>query len=74
MNEEIRSRSGDARNDQERSAATQQGLTERLRDAEAELDELRTATETLEREVAVMRADLERLRLESERAAGSRLP
>ena len=74
MNEEIRSRSGDVRNDRERSAATQRGLTERLRDAEAELDELRTATETLEREVAVMRADLERLRLESERAAGSRLP
>ena len=74
MNEEIRSRSGDVRNDRERSAATQRGLTERLRDAEAELDDLRTAPETLEREVAVMRADLERLRLESERAAGSRLP
>jgi len=62
----------DAQGRQERSVST--ALTERLRDAEAELGELRSTTENLEREVAVMRADLERLRFESERAAGSRLP
>ena len=62
----------DVQGRQERSVST--ALTERLRDAEAELGELRSTTENLEREVAVMRADLERLRFESERAAGSRLP
>jgi len=62
----------DAQGHHERSVPL--ALTERLRDAEAELDELRSTTENLEREVAVMRADLVRLRFESERAAGSRLP
>jgi hypothetical protein len=35
---------------------------------------LRATTSGLEREIALMRADLERLRLESEKAAGSKLP
>ena len=72
MNEEYRS--GTDAPARSEHPAPQRQLTERLRDAEAELDELRSATEYLEREVAVMRADLERLRLESERASGSRLP
>jgi len=70
--QQYRSVHDDAQGRQERSVST--ALTERLRDAEAELGELRSTTENLEREVAVMRADLERLRFESERAAGSRLP
>jgi hypothetical protein len=50
------------------------GTEQRLRNAEAAIDALRTTTRDLEREVAVMRADLERLRQEHEKAAGSRLP
>ena len=49
-------------------------LEGRLRETEAALDELRETTSTLEREIAVMRADLERLRVESEKAAGTKLP
>jgi hypothetical protein len=50
------------------------GTEQRLRNAEAAIDTLRATTSGLEREVALMRADLERLRQESEKAAGSKLP
>jgi multidrug resistance efflux pump len=50
------------------------GMEQRLRNAEADIDTLRATTSGLEREIALMRADLERLRLESEKAAGSKLP
>lgn len=50
------------------------GTEQRLRNAEADIDTLRATTSGLEREVALMRADLERLRQESEKAAGSKLP
>lgn len=49
-------------------------VEQRMRNAEAALDMLRATTSNLEREVAMIRADLERLRQESERAAGSRMP
>lgn len=52
----------------------QSGTEQRLRNAEAAIEVLRAMTSGLEREVAVMRADLERLRQESEKAAGSKLP
>jgi hypothetical protein len=45
---------------------------QRLRNAEAAIDMLRDTTS--EREIALMRADLERLRQESEKASGSKLP
>jgi len=54
--------------------STDSGTEQRLRNAEAAIETLRTTTRSLEREVAVMRADLERLRQESEKAAGSKLP
>ena len=44
---------------------------QRLRNAEAAIDMLRDTTS--EREIALMRADLERLRQESEKASGSKL-
>jgi multidrug resistance efflux pump len=50
------------------------GTQQRLRNAEAAIDVLRTTTKDLEREIALMRADLERLRQEAEKAAGSKLP
>jgi hypothetical protein len=50
------------------------GTQQRLRNAEAAIDVLRTTTKGLEREIALMRADLERLRQEAEKAAGSKLP
>lgn len=50
------------------------GTEQRLRNAEAAIDTLRATTSGLEREVALMRADLERLRQESEKAAGAKLP
>jgi len=46
---------------------------QRLRNAEAAIDMLRDTTSGLEREIALMRADLERLRQESEKASGSKL-
>jgi multidrug resistance efflux pump len=49
-------------------------MEQRLRNAEADIDTLRATTSGLEREIALMRADLERLRRESEKAAGSKLP
>ena len=45
---------------------------QRLPNAEAAIDMLRDTTS--EREIALMRADLERLRQESEKASGSKLP
>jgi len=45
---------------------------QRLRNAEGAIDMLRDTTS--EREIALMRADLERLRQESEKASGSKLP
>jgi hypothetical protein len=50
------------------------GTEQRLRNAEAAIEMLRATAADLEREIAVMRADLERFRRESEKAAGSRLP
>jgi len=55
-------------------AAESSAIEQRLRHAEAAIDTLRDTTRGLEREIALMRADLERLRLESEKAAGSKLP
>jgi hypothetical protein len=49
-------------------------LESRLRNAEAAIEALRAAVANNERDNAVMRADLERLRVESERAAGVKLP
>jgi predicted RNase H-like nuclease (RuvC/YqgF family) len=57
-----------------RAESAASGTEQRLRNAEAAIDTLRTTTSGLEREIALMRADLERLRQESEKAAGSRLP
>ncbi len=48
--------------------------TRQPRGGGAELEALRAAVSNLEREVAMIRADLERLRQESERAGGSKLP
>jgi hypothetical protein len=50
------------------------GTEQRLRDAEAAIDALRATMSGLEREIALLRGDLERLRQESEKAAGSKLP
>jgi hypothetical protein len=50
------------------------GTEGRLRNAEAAIDELRTTVSGLQREVALTRADLERLRQETEKASGSKLP
>jgi predicted RNase H-like nuclease (RuvC/YqgF family) len=50
------------------------GTEQRLRNAEAAIETLRDTTSELEREIALMRADLERLRQESEKASGSKLP
>ena len=49
-------------------------IEQRLGNAEAAIDALRGTTSALGREIAVLRADLERLRRESEKAAGSKLP
>jgi hypothetical protein len=57
-----------------RAEIADSGMEQRLRNAEADIDVLRTTTNGLEREIALMRADLERLRLESEKASGSKLP
>ena len=57
-----------------RAESADSGTEQRLRNAEAAVDLLRTTTSGLEREVAVLRADLERLRRESEKAAGAKLP
>jgi hypothetical protein len=46
----------------------------RLQNVEAELVALREMTNDHAREIALMRADLERLRQESEKAAGSKMP
>jgi hypothetical protein len=50
------------------------GVEQRLGDAEAAIEALRGTTSALEREIAVLRADFERLRRETEKAAGSKLP
>lgn len=47
---------------------------DRLRQAESAIDALRTAVSGLEREIGLVRADLERLRVEAQRAAGTKLP
>jgi hypothetical protein len=57
-----------------RAEAPDSGMEQRLRNAEAAIEMLRDTTNRLDREVAVMRADLERLHEESARAAGSKLP
>lgn len=49
-------------------------LENRVRNAEAAIEALRTTVADLEREIGLVRADLERLRIESERAVGTRLP
>jgi predicted RNase H-like nuclease (RuvC/YqgF family) len=58
----------------ERAETADSETEQRLRDAEAAIDTLRATTSGLEQEIALMRADLERLRQESEKAAGSKLP
>jgi hypothetical protein len=50
------------------------GAEVRLRNAEAAIDALRATMSGLEREIALLRADLERLRQESQKAAGTKLP
>ena len=55
-------------------SGSESDLEHRVRDAEAAVDTLRATTSSLEREVSEIRADLERLRQESERAAGSKMP
>jgi hypothetical protein len=57
-----------------RAESTESGTEQRLRNAEAAIDTLRATTSGLEREVALMRADLERFRQESKKAAGAKLP
>ena len=57
-----------------RAEIADSGMEQRLRNAEADIDTLRATTSGLERDIALMRTDLERLRLESEKAAGSKLP
>jgi hypothetical protein len=57
-----------------RAETADSGTEQRLQDAEAAIDMLRATAGNLEREVALMRADLERLRQESTKAAGARLP
>lgn len=47
---------------------------DRLRQAESAIEALRAAMAGLEREIGMVRADLERLRVEAERAAGTKLP
>jgi hypothetical protein len=49
-------------------------LGQRMHNVEAAVEALRSVTGNLERELALIGADLERLRPESERAVGSRLP
>jgi hypothetical protein len=64
-------------NDQRRTGTddnADSGTEQRLRNAEAAIETLRDTTSELEREIALMRADLERLRQESEKASGSKLP
>ena len=50
-----------------RAEIADSGVEQRLRNAEADIDTLRATTSGLEREIALMRADLERLRLEARR-------
>lgn len=57
-----------------RAESADSGAEQRLRNAEAAIETLRATTSGLEREVALTRADLERLRQESEKAAGAKLP
>ena len=49
-------------------------LERRLKEAEAAIGFLRDTIDRLERELGLVRADHERLRIEAERAAGSKLP
>jgi uncharacterized coiled-coil protein SlyX len=51
-----------------------QPLETRVGETEAAIEALRTAIAGLEREIGLLRADLERLRVESERAVGAKLP
>lgn len=53
---------------------TNPDLEKRLREAEAAIEALRAAVALNEREIATVRADLERLRAETERATGVKLP
>jgi hypothetical protein len=46
----------------------------RLQNTEKALDELRELVTKVEREVVLLRADLERLRIETEQAVGAKLP
>lgn len=46
----------------------------RANDTGPTLDELRSAVIKLEREVVLLRADLERLRVETQQAVGAKLP
>lgn len=57
-----------------RTGASNADIERRVRDTEAAVAGLRATVTGLERELAIVRADLERLRQESERAAGSKMP
>jgi hypothetical protein len=59
---------------QVRTGGTDSDIEHRVRDTESAVEALRATVTGLEREVAMVRADLERLRQESERAAGSKMP
>jgi len=55
------------------TAPSNEAVQERLRNAEAAIETLRVTISGIEREVGIIRADLERLRVEAERAAGAKL-
>lgn len=46
----------------------------RVQSAERALSDLRAALDKVEREVVLLRADFERLRLETQQAVGAKLP
>lgn len=49
-------------------------LDERVRTTEQTIDELRGMLHKMERELVVLRADFERLRVETQQATGAKLP
>ncbi|MGH8636075.1 MAG: hypothetical protein ACREUZ_02965 [Burkholderiales bacterium] len=57
-----------------RTGGSDADVEHRVRDSEAAVERLRATVTGLQREVAMVRADLERLRQESEKAAGSKMP
>lgn len=49
-------------------------LEERVRKSEQTVEELRATIDKIEREVVLLRADFERLRVETQQAVGAKLP